>query len=324
MPASGAAVVVATHRRPALLPRLVRALEAQRDVGSFDVVIVDDCSGDETSEVLEALAATTTLALRVLTQPDNRGPAAARNRGWRSTSAEVVAFTDDDCVPQPRWLATLLDGAAGADIVQGRTAPNPGQSEHAGPFSRTLDVRRMDGFFQTCNIAYRRRWLERLGGFDEDFRFPMAEDTDLAWRGLRDGAIAAFAEEALVHHDVRPSSAWTTILDSRRWESVALIVKKHPEIRTKLHSRYFWKAAHAPALAAAVGMVAAALVSGAYRRAALLALTAPYVKHRLVDAPLPHVRRRDRLHTLPAAFAVDVSETAVLVAASVRYGTLVL
>lgn len=327
MTAPDVAVVVATYRRPGLLPRLVAALEAQRGAGAVEVVVVDDCSGDDTGAVLSRLAAAASVPLRVLTQPRNRGPAAARNRGWRSTSAPLVAFTDDDCVPQPGWLAGLVRALATADLAQGRTAPDPQQVAAHGPFSRTLDVPAMDGFFQTCNIGYRREWLERLDGFDEDFRHPMGEDTDLAWRALSAGARATFVRDAVVHHDVRPSSAWTQIADSRRWESVALIVRKHPELRERLHTRHFWKPAHRPALIAAAGIAAAAGALTATRDPrglAALALTAPYLRHRLHDAPLPTVGPRRRIALLPAALCVDLAEVAVLAAASVRYRTLVL
>jgi glycosyltransferase involved in cell wall biosynthesis len=318
------AVVVATYRRASLLPRLVAALEAQRGAGDFEVVIVDDCSPDDTQAVLGDLQRTSTVPLRVLKQSRNAGPAAARNRGWRATAAGRLAFTDDDCVPQPDWLATLSAGLDDADVVQGRTAPDPQQAQAHGPFSRTLDVPAMDGFFQTCNIAYRRDWLERLEGFDEDFRHPMGEDTDLAWRALEQDARAVFAADAVVHHDVRPSSALVVVKDSARWESVVLIVRKHPELRTKLHSRFFWKAAHPPAAVAALGLLGAAVAGSRARRLAALSLLLPYVNHRVRQAPLAGVGPRRRVLLLPAAFAVDIAEVGVLAAASARYGTLVL
>jgi hypothetical protein len=182
----------------------------------------------------------------------------------------------------------------------------------------------MDGFFQTCNIGYRRDWLEQLDGFDEEFRYPMGEDTDLAWRALERAARAVFAPDAVVHHDVRPSSAIVAIRDSARWESVVLIVRKHPEIRSKLHSHWFWRAAHPPALTAFAGLLLALPTGDVRRRAVGLALLAPYVKHRLVDAPLPRTTPRRRVRLLPASLAVDLAEVAVLARASARYKRLVL
>lgn len=318
------AVVVSTYNRARLLPRLVAALEEQQTELSFEVVIVNDASTDDTARVLDALAQAATIPVRVIHQLQNAGPATGRNAGWRASRAPHIAFTDDDCVPQPEWLAELVDGLEVADIVQGRTAPNPDQARSAGPFSRTLDVPAMDGFFQTCNIGFRRSWLEQLAGFDESFRHPAGEDTDLAWRAIEAGAQAAFAEGAVVHHDVRPSSVMASIRDTWRWEGIVLTVRNHPEIRSRLHSRWFWKASHPPALAAAVGLSVAAVSSSRQARAAGLALLLPYAKHRLVDAPLPNIRRRHRLSWLPAAFAVDAAEVAVMAAASGRYRRLLL
>lgn len=323
--ASGApsvAVVVATHERSALLPRLVRALEAQEGAPPFEVVVVDDGSTDDTWGELTALARTVGVPLMPLRMGRNRGPAAARNAGWRATSATVIAFTDDDCVPDPGWLAPLVAELDRADLVQGRTVPDPAQLHRSGPFSRTLQVEQEDGFYQTCNIAYRRSWLERLGGFDEDFRHPAGEDTELAWRAVEAGARTAFVGDALVHHDVRPSSLLVALADTRRWGSVVLAVRKHPALRRRLHSRWFWRASHPRALSAVTGLGLAVAVPRAAVPAALLAL--PYLVHRLHTTPLPTLGVRRRLVLLPAALLLDTLEVGVCAAASVRYRRLVL
>src|SRR5690606_8162709 len=88
-------VVVPTCGRPALLARCLEALARQslpRD--SYEVIVVEDRG--------------------------RRGPAAARNRGWRRARAPIVAFTDDDCVPERDWLARGLEAMRGADAVCGR------------------------------------------------------------------------------------------------------------------------------------------------------------------------------------------------------------
>jgi len=334
------AVVVPTYRRPALLLRLVAALERQRDAlptgTELDVVIVDDASGDGTAATLDELARRSTLPLVVLRQPTNRGPAAARNIGWRHTPAALVAFTDDDCEPVPGWLAALIEAAGQADVVQGRTVPAPDQLARRGPFSRTLQVQQMDGLFQTCNVLYRREWLERTGGFDEQFRHAMGEDTELALRALEAGARPAFAAGAVVRHDVRPSSLAAQLRDAARWASIVLVVRKHPSARRLLHRRWLWKATHGPALLAATGGVVAAAGRSRWARGRgygggaatvtlAVALQLPYLRTRLVTVPLPGTTgTRQRVALLPAALVQDLAEVVVLAAASVRYRTLVL
>lgn len=139
LPGPKVAVVVPSHGRADRLERLLRAL-AKQDLpaGDFEVVVVDDASPDGTGAVLAKAEASGTLPLRVLTQPVRRGPAAARNLAWRSTGAPVIAFTDDDCVPDPGWLRAGLAALDGrARVAVGRTAPSPDQLHLAGaPFSR--------------------------------------------------------------------------------------------------------------------------------------------------------------------------------------------
>jgi GT2 family glycosyltransferase len=319
------AVVVATHSRAHLLPRLVAALEAQDGAPTFEVVIVDDGSTDDTWAVLNHLSRRTGVALRPMRLLRNRGPATARNIGWRSSTAELIAFTDDDCAPEPGWLAALTAGLATAGIAQGRTIPDPAQADHAGPFSRTLSVDQEDGFYQTCNVAYRRELLERSGGFEEAFRFPAGEDTDLAWRVKAAGAQTTFCSDAVVRHDVRPSDLMAAIRDSWRWQSVALAISRHPSLRQLLPSRYVWRRSHQHVVTALAGLV---LLAAAPRsrpaRVAALASAIPYVRYRTTAAPLPTAGPRRRWALLPAAFAVDTAEVVACLVGSARHRSLVL
>lgn len=322
--AASVAVVVPTHDRAHLLERLVAALARQETPRPFSVVVVDDGSRDETWTMLEKLAASTGLPLVPLRLDPGRGPATARNLGWRATDADVVAFIDDDCVPAPEWLAALANAAARAGMAQGQTLPDPAQASGRGPFSRTLEVTEATGYYQTCNMAYRRDVLERLGGFDERFRHPTGEDTDLAWRALEDGVDAEFVGAAVVYHDVRPSSFIAHLRDTRRWEGVVLAVHLHPRLRDRFHRRWFWKPSHPPAIAAAMGVaLALAPQSSVARRLLGLALMAPYVRYRTRVLPLEGGPRR-RVAAIPLALVADLAEVAVLASASARYRTLLL
>jgi GT2 family glycosyltransferase len=318
------AVVVATHNRGDRLERLLRALEAQATSRPFTVVVVDDGSSDGTWSRLEELASGAAVPVVALRLEPGRGPATARNRGWRSTDADIVAFTDDDCAPEPGWLDALVDALGDADLAQGATVPDPTQLTGRGPFSRTLHVTSETGFYQTCNMAYRREVLERLGGFDQRFRYPTGEDTDLAWRALDTGARAAFVPAAVVRHDVRPSNFVAHLRDTRRWEGVVLATRLHPRLRERFHRRWFWKPAHPPAIAAAAGLVLAARPGArAAQRVLGVALAVPYVRYRSRVLPLEGGPRR-RLAVVPLALVADIAEVAVLAAASVRYRTFLL
>lgn len=324
------AVVVATHSRAHLLPRLVGALENQEQAPPFEVLIVDDASTDDTWPVLERLAAAAAVPIRPLRQPANRGPAAARNAGWRASAAGLVAFTDDDCAPQPHWLRELAEGLRGADVAQGRTVPDPDELEQMGPFSRSLAIASEDGFYQTCNIGYRRETLEQAGGFDERFRFPAGEDTDLAWRARAVGATTCFRPEAVVRHTVRPSSWAAAARDTWRWQSIALAVKRNPRLRELIYARWIWRRSHLLLAWALLGLAIAAVASGlapapgiALGWLVAVALCLPYVRYRTVVAPLPATGRRRRWLLLPATFALDACEVIACLVGSVRHRTFV-
>ena len=96
-------VVVPTHNRPKLLDRCLEALVNQdAHPSEYEVIVVDDAGTEESRAVVERWATRSTVGLRYLRVSPGRGPAAARNDGWRAARGEIIAFTDDDCVPDPR------------------------------------------------------------------------------------------------------------------------------------------------------------------------------------------------------------------------------
>lgn len=313
-------VAVSTHERSTLLPRLVRALERQtlpRD--RFEVVIVDDGSRDETPDVLERLASSSTLDLRVIRSERNRGQAEGRNTAWRAARAPIIAFTDDDCMPTESWLDAGLDRVVqGADIVVGRTSPAPDQMHMLGPFSRTMNTTD-ERYFATCNIFYRREDLEAVGGFDEGFGPTAGEDTDLAYRVRRLGRRTVFAPEALVHHDVRPSSLRAAMRETKRWDGIVRMVRRNPSEARREHlwKRYVWRRSHPPVIIATFGVLLAPVFPPA------VVLTLPYLRLRLRTEPRTWSRTR-RFVVLPGTYIVDLLEVLVMMRASLRYRTLVL
>src|SRR3954452_2766035 len=145
--------VFATHNRAGRLGELLASFRRQTlSPDEFEVIPVDDGSNDGTQEVLELAMREGGLRIRPLKLERSLGPAAARNAGWRSARAPLVAFTDDDCVTDPDWLAAGLRGAAAKPeaVLQGRTEPRPDELDRLGPFSRTLRVSTPGLHYQTC------------------------------------------------------------------------------------------------------------------------------------------------------------------------------
>lgn len=322
-----ASVVVATYNRATRLPRLIDALEAQQGVGSFEVVIVDDCSTDDTWSVLEKLVQSTSLPLQIARTQVNSGPASARNIGWRTASGPLIAFTDDDCAPHPKWLARLLAALGNADVVQGRTEPDPDRTVGRGPFARTMIVQNESGLFETCNIGYRHSVLERLDGFDETYRRPYGEDVDLGWRAKESGATTAWAPDAIVIHDVEHTTHlqdWlAAVRDTRRRQYAPLMVKQHPGLRADLPWRYFLKRHHPATLIALLGIAGLVMPGGRHHRLVTAALVLPWLSYRTIFEPVP-ARLRNMPAVLPMTLVTDAAEVAAVIRGSIRHRTILL
>jgi GT2 family glycosyltransferase len=149
---------------------------------------------------VQRLAAASSIPVTPVKRTSRGGPGGARNTGWRAAQAPLIAFTDDDCTPEPTWLSSMYAALQEADLAQGRTLPRHDQVEAGGPFGRTLRVEE-EGLYPTCNMGYRRAILEAVGGFNEHYTLT-CEDTDLAWRSKEHGASSAWRPDAVVRHDV--------------------------------------------------------------------------------------------------------------------------
>ncbi len=199
-------IVVATRNRADRLTRLLAALDAQVvPPGGIETIVVDDGSTDSTLAVLRRAG------VRYETG-SQRGPGSARNAGWRAASGSIVLFTDDDCVPDPRWafeMVAAFDRQPEVDGVGGAIQPlHHGLIEDFAHVERLADHGRSpDGtvrYLVTANAGYRRTALQRAGGFDESFAKPAGEDVDLSERVTATGGDLALAPDALVRHEYRP------------------------------------------------------------------------------------------------------------------------
>ena len=308
------AVVVPTRDRAAMLDRTLQALAAQARPPD-EIIVVDDASTDTTAEVLAAHGVPHLVG-------EGRGPARARNLGIARATSDVVAFTDDDCIPATTWLEHLVEPLASdaADFVQGRTLPDPDGDLDAGPWSHTMRVEQHTQNYPTCNMAYRRSLLESLGGFDESFPYAASEDTDLAWRALESGARVVFVEDALVHHAIWPSSFADHLRRMVRWESIPRLIARHPSARSLLHSKYVWRRSHVRVLR----LGTAAIVLAAIHPAGPLVASGVFAGR---QAWVAHREDRDVGRGVAEAFlrlAADSWEVVILAAGSVRHRTLVL
>jgi len=200
-------VVVPTYRRPRQLQACLEALAAQRLEEPWDVVVVDDGSPEPPNSGVESLARSRDW--RIVRQA-NAGPSAARNRGVREARGGVVAFTDDDCRPEPSWLGSLLQAVRerpGA-LVGGTTVNGLTDDFFASTSQLIVDLVYEhfnadpdDGYFLASNniLCSRKGFLE-IGGFDESFSRAGAEDRDFCDRWRMRGWPIVWRPEARIEH----------------------------------------------------------------------------------------------------------------------------
>ncbi|MBB2912046.1 GT2 family glycosyltransferase [Streptosporangium becharense] len=248
--------------------------------------------------------------IRVL-RSGGRGPAAARNVGWRAARTPWVAFLDDDVVPRPGWADALRADLAG---LPEEVAGSQGRIEvPLPPDRRPTDAERNTAglaaaHWITADMAYRRSALERVGGFDERFPRAYREDADLALRMLAAGYRLVRGERVTLH----------PIPDGGLWHSVRLQRGNADDaLMRRLHGPHWRAAVRAPgrlrrhALVTGLGVLALGAAALRSPRTAALAgaawalLTAEFAWARI--APGPRTGREIRWMAITSAVIPPVA-----------------
>ena len=236
------AVVMPTYKRPDLLARCLTALLGQTLASeTYEIIVCDDGPSESTIEVVEAARARvgTRPSIRYLPITDTQGPAGARNAGWRTADAPIVAFTDDDTVPEPAWLeAGLAAMASGAEAATGRIImPLP---DRPTDFERDA-ARLQDAEFVTANCFVRRSALAAVEGFDERFTAAWREDSDLHFSLIERGYTVVSAPGAVVIHPLRPARFAAGLAMQKKVMFDVLLYLKHPRLyRERIRRRPPW------------------------------------------------------------------------------------
>jgi glycosyltransferase involved in cell wall biosynthesis len=221
-------VIVPTYRRPHLLKVCLEALLLQRfDKNSYEIIVVSDGPDDETQNVLRQWAPYTYPALRYLSLPQKKGPAAARNYGWLSARGSIIAFTDDDCIPDSHWLDEIAKNGllhehmaiTGHVIVPVSKPPTDYELN-------TVNLQTAD--FITANCACTKKALQKAGGFDEKFSMAWREDSDLHFKLIGSGIPIKEVYSAIVIHPVRKTHWGVSIKEQKKTMFDALLYKKYP------------------------------------------------------------------------------------------------
>ncbi len=206
-------VIVTTYNRAAMLAGTLQSLQVQqgREHFTFEIIVVDNASTDDTREVVESIAAHAAIPMRYVLET-RQGVACARNRGLRETRADWVAFFDDDQIAEADWLRQLFAVAAAkqAACVGGKVLLRfPVAPVQLDPICRQILGESAFGnrphpypgkFLPgTGNVLLCRRAVEAVGLFDESFAYG-SEDTEFFRRMRRGGHTLWYAPLAVAHH----------------------------------------------------------------------------------------------------------------------------
>lgn len=254
-------VVVVNWNRRELLRQCLESLRRQQGP-PFELILVDNGSRDGSLEMVrEEFGREAGFRLRVIGNPVNRGFCAANNQGMAVAEGAFIALLNNDAEAAPGWLAALRRAFEGRPEV-GMAASkilvkqDPGRIDKVGhliypdgqnrgrgtgerdlgQYDRLEEVLWPDG----CAAMYRRRMLEQIGGFDEDF-FAYGDDAELGLRARIAGWRCLYVPEAVALHH---RGATLGLSSARRLEliernRVLLAVKLFPWSLLALNPFYY-------------------------------------------------------------------------------------
>lgn len=280
-------IVIPTIGRASLAP-LLCGLAHFKGVPPAEVIIVDDRRPG--AALLDVPPTPMRFDLTVV-HSGGAGPASARNIGWQHAVTEWIVFLDDDVVIGPQWMAQLGLDLANLDAT---VAGSQGRLKVPSPSVRPTDNERRTLALEsaqwiTADMAYRRRVLAEVGGFDPRFQHAYREDADLGLRITDSGYRIVLGRRELVH-PIASSGFWRSMRVQQGNHDDALMRRKHgPRWRKRCGEGRGRLALHVSTVTAGLAVLAAAAT--ARRRQAVLplavwsSLTAAFALRRISPGP---------------------------------------
>jgi glycosyltransferase involved in cell wall biosynthesis len=224
-------VVIATWQRTHLLSRCLNAL-VEQDIADnrYEIIIVTDGPDLPTLQFIQhwLYAYKGNVTVNCFSLPVKKGPAAARNAGWRKALGELIVFTDDDCLPMPNclhqyWLAYTPYRNTPIAFSGKIKVPLSGM-----PTDYEMNTWRLEeARFVTANCACSRKALELTGGLDEEFTMAWREDTALEFDLSEKEIPIIKVPTAVIVHPVRAANWGISIKEQKKGMFNALLYKKH-------------------------------------------------------------------------------------------------
>ena len=202
-----ASVIMPAFNAGATIGDQLEGLAAQSSAPSFEVIVADNGSADDTRLVVERWMGSFE-RLVLLDASQRRGPCAARNLGAAAASSDLFLFCDADDRAEPTWVTSMVAALGESDLVGGRILDDRFNSETVRAWYAGVP----DGLFDKyaefllyasgANLGVTRQLFEKIGGWDE--RFTNATDADFCFRAQLDGgARLGYAREATMQYRFR-------------------------------------------------------------------------------------------------------------------------
>lgn len=237
-------VIIPTYNRVEILEKALIALNKQNfDFEDFEVIVVDDGSTDSTKEMIENFDSNFNLSY---IHQQNSGPAAARNKGILKAKGKYVLIINDDTIAYYDLLKTHLiylekyknkkvaflgsfDYTSEAKVKPFTFFLSKTPLVFSYPFMKKEGIYNYR-FFWTCNISIAREAIIDAGLFDENFKDPMAEDTELGFRLYQKGFRVIYIPDAKSEHDHSMDIHGFIKRQFMSGKNIVKLFEKHPEI----------------------------------------------------------------------------------------------
>ncbi|MBD2629103.1 glycosyltransferase [Trichormus variabilis] len=237
MPDLQISAIICTHNRDTYLGAAIDSLLAQDFTANFEIVVVDNGSSDRTREVVEQRAADP--RLKYIFEPI-LGLSVARNTGAKATSADIIAYLDDDAVASPQWLQVLYSAyennpniaIAGGKVtliwppdIEPPKWISPGLAGNLGAYDlgdSIVYIEQPGSTPRGLNYSIRRSFLEDIGGFDPQLgrvgkNLLSNEELQMTEFAIERGWQVAYLPQALVAHNVAPERLKPSWFLNRGW-----------------------------------------------------------------------------------------------------------
>jgi GT2 family glycosyltransferase len=192
-------------------------------VDEFELIILDSLSTDKTEEKIRKFS---DKRIKYFRSEKFFGLSEGRNNSLKHANGEYIFFTDGDCIVTKNWIEEGLRSLKSPNCIGAEGKTHYVSQNYQPTRSDGVIENKTGGQFMTCNIAYKKVILDKIGGFDE--RFTYLEDRDLAYRATKFGNII-FNPKMMVYHQKKAMSPKDFIRTGKRLKNRVLLYKKFGE-----------------------------------------------------------------------------------------------